>query len=108
MEGAIFSHENIDQYRMKELPKELTMIVLGLDPAIESKRGSKTDNEHGIIIAATDGTDFYVIEDLTCQMSDTLQLSEKIIRAYERHNVCLLYTSPSPRDATLSRMPSSA
>ena len=24
------------------------------------------------------------------------------------YNVCLLYTSPSPRDATLSRMPSSA
>ena len=26
----------------------------------------------------------------------------------EKHSVCLLYTSPSPRDATLSRMPSSA
>ena len=26
----------------------------------------------------------------------------------ERYRVCLLYTSPSPRDATLSRMPSSA
>ena len=25
-----------------------------------------------------------------------------------KYNVCLLYTSPSPRDATLSRMPSSA
>ena len=25
-----------------------------------------------------------------------------------RHGACLLYTSPSPRDATLSRMPSSA
>ena len=25
-----------------------------------------------------------------------------------RPNICLLYTSPSPRDATLSRMPSSA
>ena len=25
-----------------------------------------------------------------------------------RENTCLLYTSPSPRDATLSRMPSSA
>ena len=25
-----------------------------------------------------------------------------------RPNPCLLYTSPSPRDATLSRMPSSA
>ena len=26
----------------------------------------------------------------------------------EKHGTCLLYTSPSPRDATLSRMPSSA
>ena len=26
----------------------------------------------------------------------------------EDYRVCLLYTSPSPRDATLSRMPSSA
>ena len=26
----------------------------------------------------------------------------------EQYKVCLLYTSPSPRDATLSRMPSSA
>ena len=25
-----------------------------------------------------------------------------------QHNVCLLYTSPSPRDRSLSRMPSSA
>ena len=25
-----------------------------------------------------------------------------------RYQACLLYTSPSPRDATLSRMPSSA
>ena len=28
--------------------------------------------------------------------------------AYLAKNPCLLYTSPSPRDATLSRMPSSA
>ena len=27
---------------------------------------------------------------------------------YAEYNICLLYTSPSPRDATLSRMPSSA
>ena len=26
----------------------------------------------------------------------------------EKEEICLLYTSPSPRDATLSRMPSSA
>ena len=29
-------------------------------------------------------------------------------RQYTWNEVCLLYTSPSPRDATLSRMPSSA
>ena len=29
-------------------------------------------------------------------------------RPVEAHLSCLLYTSPSPRDATLSRMPSSA
>ena len=28
--------------------------------------------------------------------------------AYPEYKACLLYTSPSPRDATLSRMPSSA
>ena len=30
------------------------------------------------------------------------------ISIYYKRNFCLLYTSPSPRDATLSRMPSSA
>ena len=33
--------------------------------------------------------------------------AESII-PFETLNICLLYTSPSPRDATLSRMPSSA
>ena len=28
--------------------------------------------------------------------------------SHDAHKACLLYTSPSPRDATLSRMPSSA
>ena len=36
-------------------------------------------------------------------------LNEPLINAgYDKSNICLLYTSPSPRDATLSRMPSSA
>ena len=34
---------------------------------------------------------------------DLLEMSKSI-----ECNICLLYTSPSPRDATLSRMPSSA
>ena len=34
--------------------------------------------------------------------------SEAGYRLYDGEHYCLLYTSPSPRDATLSRMPSSA
>ena len=34
--------------------------------------------------------------------------SDKKLARYIKAQTCLLYTSPSPRDATLSRMPSSA
>ena len=35
-------------------------------------------------------------------------LTDEEIEAVAHYTSCLLYTSPSPRDATLSRMPSSA
>ena len=34
--------------------------------------------------------------------------SSFLIDRYEKNNICLLYTSPSPRDVEESRMPSSA
>ena len=33
---------------------------------------------------------------------------EELIKSISELNICLLYTSPSPRDRVLSRMPSSA
>ena len=39
---------------------------------------------------------------------DERQLKRAFSLLQERYNVCLLYTSPSPRDRTRSRMPSSA
>ena len=39
---------------------------------------------------------------------EVMTLVELKARFDEDNNICLLYTSPSPRDATLSRMPSSA
>ena len=50
------------------------------------------------------------IEDL---IDDTIQLfNERVYdgveRVYLKYRICLLYTSPSPRDGLLSRMPSSA
>ena len=41
-------------------------------------------------------------------MVDEFDLPESIIDRKVRHMSCLLYTSPSPRDRTRSRMPSSA
>ena len=43
--------------------------------------------------------------------SDLIKLrdqTEKDVAKFNNFQICLLYTSPSPRDATLSRMPSSA
>ena len=44
------------------------------------------------------------------RLADELKSSNNhgVVWANQFDNTCLLYTSPSPRDATLSRMPSSA
>ena len=47
------------------------------------------------------------------QYDNTRLLHQSVQSSFQRilttqDDVCLLYTSPSPRDATLSRMPSSA
>ena len=41
-------------------------------------------------------------------MTEKLQDLHKKMKDLDEEKNCLLYTSPSPRDATLSRMPSSA
>ena len=57
------------------------------------------------------------IEDLGADSLDTVELVMALEEEFgneipdeeaEKLTTCLLYTSPSPRDATLSRMPSSA
>ena len=40
--------------------------------------------------------------------ADLLKKSEQLPTDQEQYMFCLLYTSPSPRDGLLSRMPSSA
>ena len=42
------------------------------------------------------------------QSPTNLVITADILGADDDNPFCLLYTSPSPRDATLSRMPSSA
>ena len=62
----------------------------------------------GLTVFRTDAEDLYVYEvnpDNTNQYKYNGEWKDMIL---ERDTICLLYTSPSPRDATLSRMPSSA
>ena len=51
-----------------------------------------------------------ILEEAGFSSSDviTASIMQKGYKPYSQGIICLLYTSPSPRDATLSRMPSSA
>ena len=84
----------------------------GLNPKIRSLQWNFLGNAHAI--------DFEVSERMTLLIPQSLrnysQIKEKtkvvLIGMGQKLELwsenCLLYTSPSPRDATLSRMPSSA
>ena len=47
------------------------------------------------------------LQEWGCELTKGNLLNSSDIE-YALQDICLLYTSPSPRDATLSRMPSSA
>ena len=44
----------------------------------------------------------------TTKMKNTVIIRKDYLHYIKKYNRCLLYTSPSPRDGLLSRMPSSA
>ena len=74
------------------------------------KRGSKkryADTVNGLKIPAslTVGIAVFMLRRAGGQFPDAVA---DAIGHWSRHWVCLLYTSPSPRDRSLSRMPSSA
>ena len=48
----------------------------------------------------------YTVPDHKGHKENIIELIKKI--PHNPYETCLLYTSPSPRDATLARMPSSA
>ena len=64
--------------------------VLGIEPA---QNIAKVANERGV--------------DTLCRFFGE-EVADLLVAEGVKADVCLLYTSPSPRDATLSRMPSSA
>ena len=60
------------------------------------------------VLGIWDGLDKKYINEVPADVRDVCDGYAAGINLYVKDNPCLLYTSPSPRDATLSRMPSSA
>ena len=64
--------------------------------------------EINALAADVNGLDVTFDEKVDDRVAALLQGGVGTAVTYDDANGCLLYTSPSPRDATLSRMPSSA
>ena len=66
--------------------------------------------KNGVVVVSTEG---YFNKDLGEALKEITDQEIKeghknFLINLDQSKICLLYTSPSPRDATLSRMPSSA
>ena len=75
-EGSLWKR---DWIKYKDIEKDqLTRIVLGVDPS-----GSRDGDEVGIIIAGTDGKDYYILDDFTLQASPK-EWGDETIHGYEK------------------------
>ena len=91
---------------MKLLERK-TAIITGASRGI-GRCLAKTFSAHGCNVAFTYNSNKDAAENLVADLKD----SNVTIKAYQSNaahfKACLLYTSPSPRDLSTSRMPSSA
>ena len=83
----------------------------------ESLQAERNQRSKAIGKAKAQGEDIQPLLDAVASLGDDLQQSEQELAEVQASlneilhglpNLCLLYTSPSPRDGLLSRMPSSA
>ena len=91
----------------------LDMVVAGTEKAVLMVESEANELNEDLMLGAV----LYGHQEMQAVINACLELKDKagkedwVISADEETPVyysCLLYTSPSPRDATLSRMPSSA
>ena len=82
------------------MPSKAESLVIGISGGIDSSVSST--------LSAMTGLKTIVLSMPIKQKSAQHDLSLAHHDVPNLNHVCLLYTSPSPRDATLSRMPSSA
>ena len=89
------------------MPHRLTALIVAVGTlvpaaAVEAQQLLYVASQEEVTVAVIDMSSNELVETVDLK---ALGYSET---AKAHHTACLLYTSPSPRDATLSRMPSSA
>ena len=75
---------------------ELQTVLESVEKVLKSKQANKRKD----VIAK--------IRELAASINVTVEIHENDKKSVRKGITCLLYTSPSPRDGLLSRMPSSA
>ena len=94
------------------------LLLVDDEPGLRTAVQAYLEDEGFQVTTAVDGEDGWakaqellpdvVISDVMMPRLDGYGLLRKLREDERLGGTCLLYTSPSPRDATLSRMPSSA
>ena len=90
--------------------KDKNILITGIltDKSI-AYASAKIALEHGATVIATGfGKGLRITERAVKRLSEDIKVFEMDIENLDQVKDCLLYTSPSPRDGLLSRMPSSA
>ena len=82
----------------------------GLHQAVEAKEGLRIQQENQTLATITYQNYFRMYKKLAGMTGTAETEAEEFLKIYklEVMTICLLYTSPSPRDRQKSRMPSSA
>ena len=76
---------------------------------IDGKRGILDGDLNELIPIKYEMANIFAIRDKPNQNPyGQIKIQDYLVKRNGKLGICLLYTSPSPRDATLSRMPSSA
>ena len=97
LDGLIIIGGDGSMQILKKLAKDGDMKIVAIPKTIDNDVGA-TESSIG----------FHTAVDVATQALDNLQSTAASHRRSMILEVCLLYTSPSPRDLSSSRMPSSA